>query len=153
MKQILYFAVATIAVCLMAPAAYAQRMDLDFRFHAPFPFSVTGNTFAAGHYVVTRQGHWKLIFYNQENHTAAFVGVLPASSSKDANGHARIVFHRYGDQYFLAIVSEGSLDSTFGMPTSKEETQLENASPQKPVTMVSVVRSRGAQQATVSSKK
>jgi len=81
------------------------------------------------------------------------VGVLPASSSKDNNSHARIVFHRYGDRYFLAIVSEGSLDSTFGVYTSKEETQLANASPQKPVTTVSVVPSRGALQATVSSQK
>jgi hypothetical protein len=102
--------------------------------------------------MINRQGHLKLIFCNQENHTATFVGVLPASS-KDGNGHARIVFHRYGDQYFLAIVSEGSLDSTFGVYTSKEETQLANASPQKPVTTVSVVPSRGALQATVSSQK
>lgn len=153
MKQIPYFAVATIAICLLTPAAHAQRTDLDLRFHVPFPFSVGGNTFAAGDYVVTRQGHWKLSFYNQENHTATFVSVLPASSSKDANGHVRAVFHRYGDQYFLAIVSEGSLDSTFGVYTSKEETQLANASPQKPVTTVSVVPSRGALQATVSSQK
>jgi hypothetical protein len=60
------------------------------------------------------------------------------------------VFHRYGSQYFLAIVSEGSLDSTFGVYTSKEETQLANASPQKPVTTVGVVPSRGALQTTVS---
>ncbi len=38
MKHILYFAVATIAICLMTPAALAQRSDLDLRFHAPFPF-------------------------------------------------------------------------------------------------------------------
>ena len=41
MKHItLNFAVATIAICLMTPAAHAQRSDLDLRFHAPFPFSV-----------------------------------------------------------------------------------------------------------------
>jgi hypothetical protein len=152
MKHILYFAVATIAICLMTPAAHAQRSDLDLRFHAPFSFSVGNDTFAAGDYMISRQGHLKLIFCNQENHTATFVGVLPASS-KDGNGQARVVFHRYGDQYFLAIVSEGSLDSTFGVYTSKEETQLANASPQKPVTTVSVVPSRGALQATVSSRK
>ena len=153
MKHILYFAVATIAICLMTPAVHAQRSDLDLRFHAPFPFSVGNNTFAAGDYMINRQGHLKLIFCNQENHTATLVGVLPASSSKDGNGYARVVFHRYGDQYFLAIVSEGSLDSTFGVYTSKEETQLANASPQKPVTTVSVVPSRGALQATVSYQK
>ena len=157
MKHILYFAVATIAICLMTPAAHAQRSDLDLRFRAPFPFSVGNNTFAAGDYVVTRQGsrqgHLTLILCNQENHVAVLVSVLPASSSKDGNGHARVVFHRYDDQYFLAFVSEGSLDSTFNVYTSKEETQLANASPQKPVTIVSVVPSRGTLQATASSQK
>jgi hypothetical protein len=153
MKHILYFVVAIIAICLMTPAAHAQRSDLDLRFHAPFPFSVGNNTFAAGDYMITRQGHLKLIFYNWENHTAASVSVLPASSHKYGNGHARVVFHRYGDQYFLAIVSEGSLDSTFGVYTSNEEKQLANASPQKPVTTVSVVLSSGALQATVSPQK
>jgi hypothetical protein len=150
MKHILYFAVAIIAICLMTPAAHAQRSDLDLRFHAPFPFSVGNNTFAAGDYMITRQGHLKLIFCNQENHTAASVSVLPASSHKYGNGHARVVFHRYGDQYFLAIVSEGSMDSSFGMYTSNQEKQLANASPQKPVTTVSVVLSRDVLQATVS---
>jgi hypothetical protein len=153
MKHILYFAAATIAICLMTPAAYAQRSDLDLRFHAPFPFRVGSNTFAAGNYVVTRQGHLKLIFFNQENHAGAIVSMLPARSSKDGNGHAQVVFHRYNDQYFLAFVSEGSSGSTFGVYTSKEETQLANASPQKPVTIVSVVPSPRTQQATVTSQK
>ena len=153
MKHILYFAVATIAIGLMTPAAYAQRSDLDLRFHASFPFSVGDNTFAAGDYMVTRLGHLKLILFNQENRTAASVSVLPASSHKYGDGHARVVFHRYGSQYFLAIVSEGPLDSTFGVYTSKEETQFANTSPQKPVTTVSVVRRRGALQATVSPQK
>jgi hypothetical protein len=153
MKQILCFAVATIAIGLMTPAAHAQRSDLYLRFHAPFPFSVGDNTFAAGNYMVTQLGHLKLLFFNQENRSAASVSVLPASSPKYGDGHARVVFHRYGSQYFLAIVSEGSLDSTFGVYTSKEETQLANASPQKPVTTVSVVPSRGPLQTTVSPQK
>jgi hypothetical protein len=148
MKHILYLAAATIALCLMTPAAYAQRSDLDLRFHAPFPFSVESNTFAAGDYVVTREGHLELIFCNQENHVVALVSVLPARPSKEGNGHARLVFHRYDDQYFLALVSEGSPGSTFGVYTSKQETQLANASPQKPMAIVSLVPSRGTQQAT-----
>jgi hypothetical protein len=153
MKHILNLAATTIAICLLTPAAHAQRSYLDLRFRAPFPFSVGNNTFAAGDYVVTRQGHLTLILCNQENHVAVLVSVLPASSSKDGNGHARVVFHRYDDQYFLAFVSEGSSDSTFNVYTSKEETQLANASPQKPVTIVSVVPSRGTLQATASSQK
>ena len=153
MKHILCFALATIAIGLMTPAAHAQRSDLDLRFHAPFPFSVGDSTFAAGNYMVTQLGHLKLLFFNQENRSAASVSVLPASSHKYGDGHARVVFHRYGGQYFLAIISEGSLDSTFGVYTSKEEMQLANANPQKPVTTVSVVPSRGALQTTVSPQK
>jgi hypothetical protein len=149
MKRFLYLAAATIAICLMTTAAHAQRSNLDLRFRTPFPFSIGNNTFAAGNYVVTRQDHLTLIFWNQENHVGVFVNVLPAISSKDGNGHARVVFHRYDDQYFLSFVSEGSLDSTFNVFTSKEETQLANASPQKPKTIVSVVPSRGTLQAEI----
>lgn len=152
MKHFLYLAAAIIAICLVTPAAHAQRSNLDLRFRAPFPFRIGNNTFAAGNYMVTRHGHLTLIFCNQENHVAALVSVQ-RGSSKDANGHARVVFHRYDDQYFLAFVSEGSVDSTFSAYTSKEETQLANASPQKPVTIVSVVPSRGTLQATASSQK
>jgi len=147
MKHILCFAMATIAICLMPPATYAQRIDLDLRFHAPFSFTVGNNTFAAGDYVVTRQGRLNLIFCNQDSHEAALVSVLPALSSRDGNGHARVVFHRYDDQYFLAFVSEGRLDSTFRVYTSNEERQLANARPQHPATIVSIVPSRGTHQA------
>jgi hypothetical protein len=148
MKYILYLAAATIAFCLMTPATYAQRSNLDLRFHAPFPFTVGGNTFAAGDYVVTREGHLELIFWNQENRVAALVSVLPTRPRKDGNGHARLVFHRYDDQYFLALICEGSSGSTFGVNTSKQETQLANASPRKPVTIVSVVPSPPTQPTT-----
>jgi hypothetical protein len=148
MKYILYLAAATFAFCPLTPSAYAQRSDLDLRFHAPFPFSVGDNTFAAGDYVVTREGHLKLIFSNQENHVAALVSVLPARSSKVGTSHARIVFHRYDDQYFLALVADGISGSSFGVYTTKEETRLANASPQKQMTVVSLVPSRGTQQAS-----
>jgi hypothetical protein len=127
------------------------------RSGSPFPCSVPVQR--RGQHVRSRRlyGHpartFETHFFNQENRTAASVSVLPASSHKYGDGHARVVFHQYSSQYFLAIVSEGSLDSTFGVYTSKEETQLANASPQKPVTTVSVIPSRGALQATVRPQK
>jgi len=153
MKRILYLAAATIAICLITPAAYAQRSDLDLRFHVPFQFSIGNNTFAAGDYVVTRPTRSKLVFCNLENHTSAIVSVLPASSRKDGNGHTRVVFHCYGSEYFLAFVSEGSLESTFAINISKEEMKLAEESPRKPVTIVSVVPSSSTLQAALSSQK
>ena len=79
MKHFLCFAAAAIAVCLMTPAAYAQRSDLDLRFHASFPFSVGNNTFAAGDYKITRQAKWTFIFWDGGNRAAKLVNVRPAS--------------------------------------------------------------------------
>ena len=153
MKQILCFAVATIAIGLMTPAAHAQRSDLDLRFHAPFPFRVGDNAFAAGDYMVTRLGHLKLIFFNQKNRTAASVSVLPASSH---NLSERIRQDRV-PSLRQPIFPRHCIRRVTGLNVWRvhleRETQLANASPQKPVTTVSVVPSRGALQATVSPEK
>ncbi len=138
MKRILCFAAATIAICLIAPVAYAQGSHLKLRFHVPFQFSVKDKTFPAGEYEVSQPWHLSLSVRNLENYTSTFESVVPAQSRNEGNGHARLVFHRYGNDYFLVFVSDGSWESTYDFQISKEETQLANASPRKPVTIVSV---------------
>jgi hypothetical protein len=64
--------------------------------------------------------------------------VVPSQSRQEGAGRVRLVFHRYDNQYFLAFVSDGSWESTYDFQISKEETQLANASPRIPVTIVSV---------------
>ena len=139
MKRILCFAAATIAIVLIAPVAYAQGNHLKLRFHVPFQFSVKDKTFPAGEYEVTQPAHFFLRVHNLVgNQTSAFEPVVPAQSRKEGAGRVRLVFHRYDNQYFLAFVSDGSWESTYDFQISKEETQLANASPRKPVTIVSV---------------
>jgi hypothetical protein len=48
------------------------------------------------------------------------------------------VFHRYGSQYFLATVSNGSWESTYDFKTSSAEKQLAQTSARKPMMTVSV---------------
>jgi hypothetical protein len=139
MKRILCFAAATIAIVLIAPIAYAQGNHLKLRFHVPFQFSVKDKTFPAGEYEVSQPWHLLLTVRNLENYTSTFESVVPAQSRKEGDGQVRLVFHRYDNQYFLAFVSDGSWQSTYDFQISKEETQLANASPRKPVTIVSVI--------------
>ncbi len=139
MKRILSFSAATVAIFLIATAAYAQSSNLRLRFHVPFAFSVKNMTFPAGEYEVTQPTHFFLKVQNLVgNHTSAFEPVVPAQSRKQGVGRVRLVFHRYDNEYFLAFVSDGSWESTYDFQISKEETQLANASPRKPVTIVSV---------------
>ncbi len=138
MKRILSVTAATLAICLIVTAAHAQSSNLRLRCHVPFAFSVKNQTFPAGDYEVTQPMYLILRVSNLQNQASAFERVNPAQSRKEGNGRVRFVFHRYDNEYFLASVSDGSWESTYDFQISKEETQLANASPRKPVTIVSV---------------
>ena len=75
---------------------------------------------------------------NLKDHASAFETVQPAQSRKEGNGRIRLVFHRYDNQYFLTAVSNGSWESTYDFKISTEEKLLAQASPRKPVMIVSV---------------
>jgi hypothetical protein len=137
MKRILSVTAATIAICFIT-TAHAQSSSLRLRFHVPFAFSAKNKTYPAGDYEVTQPMYLILRVRNLQNQASAFEPVNPAQSRKEGDGRVRIVFHRYDNEYFLASVSDGSWESTYDFRISKEETQLANASPRKPVTIVSV---------------
>jgi hypothetical protein len=75
-------------------------------FNVPFAFTVENTTFAAGECQVTKPAHMIIELRNVKSHNAAFQHVQPAHSTKGADGRAKVVFHRYGKEYFLAMVSE-----------------------------------------------
>lgn len=113
-----------IVICLMTTATYAQSGSLKVRFHVPFPFTVENKTFAAGEYEVTQPTQFMLGLRNVDNQASAFEHVQPAGSSKEVDGRARAVFHRYGKSYFLAAVSDGSWQSTYDFDKSNKEAEL-----------------------------
>jgi len=143
MKRILCLAAATIAICLSTNATYAQSESLKLRFYVPFAFTVENTTFSAGQYEVTEPAHLILELRNVGNQASAFEHAQPARSKKEADGRVRLVFHRYGDEYFLAAVSDGSWASTYDMRTSKEKERLAGTSPRPQLKIVSVL-SNGA---------
>jgi hypothetical protein len=148
MKRIL-FLTATIAICLLTPTTYAQSSNLRIRYHVPFPFTVHNTRFAAGEYEVTKQARFLLMLRNLENQSSAFEPVKPAQSRKEGDGRVRLVFHRYGNEYFLAVVSAGSWESTYDFQISKEEKLLADASPIKQQKVASVLPNGNVQTADV----
>ena len=113
-----------IVMCLMTTATYAQTGSLKVRFHVPFPFTVENSAFAAGDYEVTQPTQFMLVLRNLENQASALEHVQPAGSRKEVDGQARVLFHRYGGSYFLAVVSDGSLEATYDFDKSNKETEL-----------------------------
>jgi Xaa-Pro aminopeptidase len=124
-KRNVSLAVTIIAICLITTATHAQRSGtLVLRFRVPFPFTVENKTFAAGEYEVTQPTQLTLGLRNVENQASAFEHVQPAGSSKEVDGRARAVFHRYGKSYFLAAISDGSWQSTYDFHRSNKEAEL-----------------------------
>ena len=138
MNRFLSLAAATIVFCLITPTSHAQATHMKLRFQVPFSFTINNQSFAPGQYEFTQQAHFLLEVCNMKDHTSAFQSVQPAQSREEGNGHVRLVFHRYHDQYFLAAVSDGSWESTYDLKMSTDEKLLAQASPRKPVVIVSI---------------
>jgi hypothetical protein len=117
---------------------YGQASHLRLRFHVPFSFSINNQTFTPGDYEFTQQSVFMLKIANLKSNDSAFESVLPAQSHQESNGQLKLVFHRYGNQYFLAAVSSGSSESTYDFKTSTDEKQLGQTSARKPMMTVSI---------------
>ena len=113
-----------LAICLITTATYAQSGNFKVRFHVPFPFTVENKTLAAGEYEVTQPTQLVLGLRNMENQVSAFERVQPAGSNKEVGGRAAVVFHRFGNSYFLVAISDGAWQSTYDFDRSSKETEL-----------------------------
>jgi hypothetical protein len=98
----LFAAVLTIAS--IAPAAHAQ--DVKTTVNIPFAFEVGPNHFNAGHYSIRQLGDNTIAIRGASG--SALAMTIWDSKNKSSAG-AKVVFHRYGTQYFLREVwPEGS---------------------------------------------
>ena len=138
MKRTLSLSAVALAFFLIAPTMYGQASHLRLRFHVPFSFSINNQTFIPGDYEFTQQALFMLKLANLKSNDSAFESVLPAQSHQESNGQLKLVFHRYGNQYFLAAVSSGSWESTYDFKTSTDEKQLGQTSARKPMMTVSI---------------
>ena len=88
---------------------------------------------------------------NLKGQAASFEHALPASS-KEADGSVKVVFHRYGSEYFLSLVSAGSWLSTYRVQMSKEEMRIADASPRPQLKVASVLANGTVQTANADQK-
>jgi len=90
------------ALVLAASAAFAQTKQGDVVADIPFPFVVAQQTMPAGHYIVSPASQDALGIHDASNR-GTFVPTLSTQRSAKDNS-CKLVFHRYGDTYFLSEV-------------------------------------------------
>ena len=115
--------VAVAGLVLLGSAALVQAQS-DTITEVPFAFTVGTTPMARDTYRISRLTGHVDAFLIKGDHSAAIVTSQPAGAS-DSDNTPRLVFHRYGSQYFLREVR---LPDNRGFVLPQARTEREAAS-------------------------
>jgi hypothetical protein len=108
------FAVFAVAVLALPLCAQVTTVRVDI----PFGFVVGTTTVAPGQYAISSQaGLTQVQLVGSKSYSVLSSPADPYAGSQDA----KLVFHRYGDQYFLARISTASEGRDFAMSRTERE--------------------------------
>jgi hypothetical protein len=127
-KKVFRVALTSALLAVMAAAtAYAQMPGTTLRATIPFDFSVRGKMLRAGDYEIKRitddPGELTISSVNHNHERAAF-NTEAVEPKRDMSSKPRIVFHRYGDRYFMFEVFAAGSPTGRELPMSREERNL-----------------------------
>jgi hypothetical protein len=110
------------AVCLLASFATvgtASAQDHTARATVPFGFNVGDKWVPAGTYTITKEARDNFISLRDKDSSVALLSVVQPDSRRLNDG--KLVFTKYGDQYFLHEILCSSCGMNLVFPGSKHE--------------------------------
>ena len=128
MRKKVFSAALTCALLTVVTAAtaHAQMPGTTLRATIPFDFSVRGKMLPAGDYEIRRltddPGELTISSVNLRHERAAF-NTEPVEP-RGMSIKPRIVFHRYGDRYFMFEVFAAGSPTGRELPISRQERNL-----------------------------
>jgi hypothetical protein len=133
------FALLVLSLMLATVSAYGQSVLV--KANIPFEFSVTGATLPAGAYTIqslTAEG-MVLSIRDSDMKAQEMVLAIECESRNDAQ-QSKLVFHRYGDRYFLAQVWVAGRNLGHRIPKSPRETEVAKDYTMPEVVLVAALR-------------
>jgi len=125
MKKLIVFALVAFASFCSASLASAQARQL--RGQIPFGFTAGSARLSAGEYQITYDISGLVTVRNLENGKS--VKMLVGADQGVNDGACKLIFARYGDQYFLKQSRCSKANANFFVPGSRREhTAQEQAS-------------------------
>ena len=136
-KQV--FALLGLSLMLAAVSAYGQTVLV--KANIPFNFSVTGATLPAGEYTIQSLTGDGMVLSIRDSDMKAqeMVLAIECESRNDAQ-QSKLVFHRYGDRYFLAQVWVAGRNLGHRIPKSPRETEVAKDYTMQEVVLVAALR-------------
>jgi hypothetical protein len=120
MKRITAIALFTIATFVTAGRALAQ--DRAVQATVPFDFTVGDKLLPAGTYTIATASYDVIAIKNYDRRVAILSTAIP--NSKESKNGSKLVFDKYGDQYFLSEVLCPGTSMNVNLPTSKQEKRV-----------------------------
>ena len=118
--QLIQTAVAALA---LAAAGYAQSAR-DLKVTVPFDFVAGSRTLPAGQYTVSQSNNWSAIVIRSAAPAAGAVMLTNRVESPGRQEIGKLVFHRYGDRYFLSEVWGTDRSTGSQLPKPAQEREL-----------------------------
>jgi hypothetical protein len=108
MKRVLAVAVASVVSMLVTVTCFARPRML--RVDVPFAFEAGNKALPAGQYEIEYMptGSGIVLRIQQVNGNERLLVSTAYRVSRDPKSHAQMVFHRYGEDYFLAEICNGN---------------------------------------------
>jgi len=120
------FSCFSLAFMVAAPVS-AQEPGTVIRVTIPFEFNVRGKTLPAGRYEISRisDASETLGVYNRAAHKE-LVFETDSIETRSPHRDGQLMFHRYGDTYFLYEIWAPGSDMGHELPRSRAERKLEH---------------------------
>ena len=139
MKRMLFTIVAAAVSLLAFTGAASAQSNLDVRASVPFSFVVDNHVLPAGDYQITQLRPTLIVLHNADTAKSATALTLFDRPEKGATGNPALIFHRYGNEYFLAQVIANNTQEARQLLTSSAEKKLskEQGMPQLAIVRIS----------------
>jgi hypothetical protein len=126
------------ALLVAASISFSQTKEGDLVANVPFGFIVAQHKLPAGRYNVTRLNEFTLRISNGPDHS---VLVNTQKSQRPENDvSSKMVFHRYGDTYFLSEIWVGSNSIGRALAPSREEREIAQSTAEREIAVVRMGR-------------
>jgi hypothetical protein len=117
MKRITAIALLAIANFAMAGMSFAQSYGV--KANVPFDFTVANKLLPAGTYTMIRESTGLIEIRNHDKPVAVLTVVSHDENTSSDGG--KLIFHKYGNQYFLSEILSDWATMNVSVPRSKAE--------------------------------
>ena len=142
-NQITKICAMVLLIATFLPGQAGAQSFNTIKANIPFSFTVGKTAFSSGTYLVERlfrSGSRGIVIHSEDN-KQSLLSLTFSDQALEPKEETTLVFHRYGDQYFLSQIWIGGDETSISLPKSRAERELEATyfREQKKSEMVSLV--------------